>query len=468
VLFDFSNGRTLDPKITFARNSIGTYYNAYGLMKTAVANQPRFTYNPTTNVSSGILVEEERKNWVVSSAAFATSGGSSNWTDTRITRDLASGVIAPDGTTAIKFTANSGTTALNPATVMFQSTLATGPILRTFSIWIKRVTGTGNIKFTMDPNTPVVAGISEPAWYTIPVTTTLTRYVFTNSTSDHGVGIKLETATDAIVMWGAQLEDGGMETSYIPTTTTEILRYADTVYVDGTNFSRWYNQSEGTFVISQSATAIDTYNQARDYGGVTIENTDLSSIITIGCGTNSSASIVYGAFGKTASTTQFSLTGLTTTTVNSDVTQAVAYRSTLPPVVITASASTTTTSTFTSIAAIAGVFSGATIAITSGTGAYPAGTYVVSVTGNTLVTSQAPSTTLSASAVITVTNATVAYIANANTATLVTDDVATIADTVNPMIRLNIGNEIGAQTISKIAYYPIRLNNAEIRSITTQ
>jgi hypothetical protein len=470
VMFDFANSRTLDPRITFTRESIGTYYDMSGVMKVAIANQPRFTYNTVTRMSSGLLIEESRTNYIRYSALFTLGviTDATTWYDTRISRDPLSGVVAPDGTTAIKFTADSGTTALAPAKIMFQSAPAGGPIPRTFSIWIKRVSGTGSIQYTMDPNTPVIES-SEPSWYTIPVTTTLTRYDFTDNTSDHGVGIKLETAGDSIVMWGAQLEDGGMVTSYIPTVTTIVTREADTVYVGGTNFSRWYNQNEGTILISQAATAIDKSITVKDYGGVFIENVNQSTTIAVGGLTTGTSSMIYKAVGKTnTSTTQFNLSSITTAVLNNEVTHAVAYRSTLLPVVITASASTTTTTTFTSIAVINGIFPGATIAVTTGVGSYPAGTYVVSVLGNTLVTSQAPSTTLSASVVITVTNAIVSYISNGDNATLVTDSASDIVDSVNPMQRLNIGNETGAQTISKIAYYPVRLNDAEITAITTQ
>ena len=470
VLFDFANSKTLDPRITFKRESIGTYYDISGLMKIAIANQPRFTYNTETRISSGLLIEESRTNHIRYSALFTLGSitDTTTWYDTRITRDPVSGVVAPDGTTAIKFTANSGTTELAPATIMFQSTVAGGPTPRTFSIWIKRVSGTGSIQYTMDPNTPVTE-FSEPSWYEIPVTTTLTRYDFTDNTSDHGVGIKLETADDSIVMWGAQLEDGGMVTSYIPTVTTSVRREADTVYIEGTNFSRWYNQNEGTILISQAATAIDKSLAVKDYGGVFIENDNQSTTIAVGGLTTGTSSMIYKAVGKTdTSTIQFNLSGITTAVLNNEVTHAVAYRSTLSPVTITASAATTTTTTFTSIAVINGVFPGATIAVTTGAGAYPAGTYVVSVSGNTLITSQAPSTTIAASAVVTVTNSIVSYISNGDNTTLVTDNVSNIIDSVKPMQRLNIGNESGAQTISKIAYYPIRLSDAEITSITTQ
>ena len=44
----------------------------------------------------------------------------------------------------------------------------------------------------------------------------------------------------------AQLEAGSFPTSYIPTTGTALTRSADVATITGSNFSSWYNQSEGT------------------------------------------------------------------------------------------------------------------------------------------------------------------------------------------------------------------------------
>lgn len=46
----------------------------------------------------------------------------------------------------------------------------------------------------------------------------------------------------------AQLEAGAFATSYIPTTATSLTRNADVVSMTGTNFSSWFNASEGAFV----------------------------------------------------------------------------------------------------------------------------------------------------------------------------------------------------------------------------
>jgi hypothetical protein len=54
--------------------------------------------------------------------------------------------------------------------------------------------------------------------------------------------------TADILAYGAQVEAGPFATSYIPTTISAIAtRNADVVTMTGTNFSDWFNASEGTF-----------------------------------------------------------------------------------------------------------------------------------------------------------------------------------------------------------------------------
>lgn len=92
----------------------------------------------------------------------------------------------------------------------------------------------------------------------------------------------------------AQLEVGGFATSFIPTAATSVTRNADVVSMTGTNFSSWYNASEGAFAanattlsplgstqrifsastgsfadaISASASGVDLYCQCFTAGGL--------------------------------------------------------------------------------------------------------------------------------------------------------------------------------------------------------
>jgi hypothetical protein len=57
-----------------------------------------------------------------------------------------------------------------------------------------------------------------------------------------------QTTSDSIFAWGAQLEAGSGASSYIPTGASQGSRAADSCVMTGTNFSSWFNESEGTFI----------------------------------------------------------------------------------------------------------------------------------------------------------------------------------------------------------------------------
>jgi hypothetical protein len=226
---DFTSG-VLDSRLTFTRASTtATYINSSGYVTTAGTDVPRFDYDPTTQAPRGLLVEGQATNLLNWSESFATSGGTNNnWADTSITRTTGQADPA-NGTTAIRFTASAGN-----ATVISSAAIGTSAA-RTFSVWLRRVSGTGNIQYTQDNGT---------TWTTQAITSTWTRYSFTH-TADHRVGIRIVTSGDAIEMWGAMLETGSGASSYIPTGASTATRNADNCeLLDLTTMG--FNASEGT------------------------------------------------------------------------------------------------------------------------------------------------------------------------------------------------------------------------------
>ena len=313
IMFDFANSKSLDPRITFTRASVATYFNAAGIMKTAASNQPRFDHDPITKESKGLLLEESRTNLIEHSKTFNTSGGTYNWTYTNVTR-ANSTILAPDGNLAYQFTSNSA-----GATMVFNDTRPASAT-RVFSVWIKRIAGTGTISYKLG---------NVDNWVAIPNDdfTSLVRLQFKESvTTTNKVSLQFSDANNTIVLWGAQYEDGDYASSYIPTTNASYRRETDMAEVTGTNFSSWYQPSEGTIVVSQSALGIAS--TPGEYGGFKIQNATPTDYIMVGCRSNGST-LVYNASCKTnTSTVQFNFTGLTSSTLNNTVIHAVSYSST--------------------------------------------------------------------------------------------------------------------------------------------
>jgi len=73
----------------------------------------------------------------------------------------------------------------------------------------------------------------------------------------------------------AQLEVGSFATSFIPTGASPVTRAGDNASMTGSNFSSWYNQSEGTFLIVARSYADLTQDI------VTVDNGNILTSLTI-------------------------------------------------------------------------------------------------------------------------------------------------------------------------------------------
>ena len=59
---NFAATKTLDRRITFTRDGVGTYVDDMGIIKYSPNNTPRFDHDPVTGESLGLLIEESRTN----------------------------------------------------------------------------------------------------------------------------------------------------------------------------------------------------------------------------------------------------------------------------------------------------------------------------------------------------------------------------------------------------------------------
>ena len=202
-------------------------------------NELRWDWNAAGTELQGVLIEGERTNYLNWSESFATSGGTNNnWTRTNITLFTGDNP-SPDGSdNAIAFAAS----ASNATIIASSSVSGGGSQARTFSVWLRRNSGSGNVQLTMDNGTN---------WFTQSVTSTWQRFAITVEQISHQPGIRIATANDRVEIWGAQLEDGDHATSYIPNLGWRNTRSADQLQV---NFSYGgvnpYSPNYGTILSS--------------------------------------------------------------------------------------------------------------------------------------------------------------------------------------------------------------------------
>ena len=220
---DFANTKVLDPRVTFARASTGTFVGANGLIQTAASDVPRFDHNPTTGESLGLLVEEARTNLVLRSEEFDNASWAKDFTVA-----TANQTTAPNGTVTADKVAEDTSTNFH-AVSQYVAGFASGAVL-TLSIYAKAAGrslfriqtdasgGTGAADFNLSTVTATsgtgifTAGSIQAVgdgWYRCSVRCT------TSTAGAVGLKVILGTTTigsytgdgtSGIYLWGAQLE----------------------------------------------------------------------------------------------------------------------------------------------------------------------------------------------------------------------------------------------------------------------
>lgn len=247
--------------------------NYIPVLKTAVANAPRFDHDPITGESKGLLIEEQRTNLLTYSEDQSSGSDGGNLTV------AANTTIAPDGTLTAdtlvssasaveqrRYRAVAGLTAgatytlsryVKAAGINF-CTLRGVSGGNEFGALFDLAAGTKITTFQGGVGTVVAAGI-EPAGngvYRIWVAGTMSGltgyYEWFNLQPNNSSTGRTQFAGDGysgIAVWGSQLEAGAFPTSYIPTTSAQVTRVADSASMTGANFSSWYRQDEGTLYV---------------------------------------------------------------------------------------------------------------------------------------------------------------------------------------------------------------------------
>ena len=256
-----------------------TYQTAPGPYAATTASAyygPRFDYNPLTLGALGLLVEEQRTNLLLRSQEFDQSP----WSATRATVS-ANVTAAPDGTaTADKLVEDTTATSSHFISQSFAS--HTSGVSYTLTVYAKAAE-----RSQIRINGDAAIGLSAPAVFNLSDGSVVAAGSFTATISNAGNGwyrcvctgvatatgtgvwvIGLAVAgnttytgdgTSGIFIWGAQLEAFPFASSYIPTVASQVTRNADAASMTGTNFSGWYNQTEGTFVAGADCPAVGTH-----------------------------------------------------------------------------------------------------------------------------------------------------------------------------------------------------------------
>jgi hypothetical protein len=256
MALDFTTA-SLDSRVTFTRTgNTATVTNSSGYVVPINADLPRFDFNPVTLTCKGLLIEEARTNLISYSEELNNVLWNPNNSPTIVAND---GTSPGNTVTADSFLAS---TALSG---VYRTFTVTSGAAHTFSIYLKYVSGGTGARVGCDANpsngyidvntqtgaiTAVGGSVTSSStqnvgngWFRVTGTYTTTSVA--SILILYGMA-----ATNKFLAWGFQLEAGSFPTSYIPTVASQVTRTADVATMTGTNFSSWYNQTEGSFLVT--------------------------------------------------------------------------------------------------------------------------------------------------------------------------------------------------------------------------
>lgn len=326
----------LDPRIAFARSgNTATVVGSNGYITSVTADTPRFEYDPETLQIRGLFIEETRTNYVVNSSNLAEDWTGTGPTGTKDYINLNASLntsLAPDNTTTAgtfspsvsggrmtiihndafcttknqDFTASifvkAGTSSTFKLDVVCQTngTVFSYRSFATFNLANGTASAVTNIG--VDGLTPAgVARIQayKDGWYRCSVS--FKTYNGANALNAILVELRPNASNTGgtNLFWQPQDEIGSFATSLIKTSGTIETRNADLATMSGTNFSNWYNATEGAIftesVLSRAAnvqspiiflgtgaTAMTLRYRSTAVTGFLVENTSIQADLSSG------------------------------------------------------------------------------------------------------------------------------------------------------------------------------------------
>ena len=227
--------------ITATRAGTATFTDASGNIQTASPNTVRVDHVGGVPM---MLIEPAATNLV-------TNTDFSDWIQASSTTLIDGSGYA--GQPSKIFTASAGThrTFRTPAFATTAGTTYTG------SFWIRRVSGTGDIQlyhqYSAQGNLTNITSDISGEWTRVEKT-----FTGNASSGDVWFGIWINVQGDAVEIAMPQVEAGSVATSFIPTSGSAVTRAADDLVIDGSDFTNFYNQSEGTIYIEWQREATNT------------------------------------------------------------------------------------------------------------------------------------------------------------------------------------------------------------------
>lgn len=253
---------------THERNSIGTYVNSAGLVQTASANTPRFTYD-ASGTCRGLLIEATSQNLLTYSSSFSTT---LVWGTTALNTSGWSGKESPDGGTGgFKLVPNTTTNVHSVDRILFGTYLNQYVAISAYVkadgrnyFGIIAGPGTnGGVSFDLVNDTATLYGGGTGAYGTIEnlkngwkrvlfysklsiTTPSAPRFVVQRQVENPGT-TWLGSGTGGVILWGVQFETG-YPSSYIPTTTAAVSRDYDYCHCPASYLQ--YDGNEATICVN--------------------------------------------------------------------------------------------------------------------------------------------------------------------------------------------------------------------------